>query len=226
MKLKWQLLFLAFFIHRCLNSLTCIYNLLHKQKLELFLAVNALHMCLACCQINKGARRPQVKQHTFPYCDHMSVCRRLYTHSHHYFPSAAHLCHTWRDTDRMWRLFSVSRNSWLACVTKDLCTFIQCYFPLQNECPNVENCLFAVRMYVHTHLLVTWTLIAVLLNAKLATHTTYFFIISFVTAAKNNCAFGCRSSHVSGLSSSLALSLSRFSIGADALTGFSISMVD
>lgn len=36
------------------------------------LDMNALHMCLACCQMSKGVRRPEVKQHTFPYCN---TCR-------------------------------------------------------------------------------------------------------------------------------------------------------
>lgn len=42
-------------------------------------SVAVLHICLACCQNNKGVRRPKVKQHTFPYCNHMAICRSLYT---------------------------------------------------------------------------------------------------------------------------------------------------
>lgn len=35
--------------------------------------------CLISCQSNKGVRQPEVKQHTFPYCNHMAVCQSLCT---------------------------------------------------------------------------------------------------------------------------------------------------
>lgn len=122
--------YLFFHSHHYSNSLTSICNLLHKRvKLErsifyFFWAVNALHICLARCQINKGVKRPEVKQHTFPYCNHMSICRSLYTHSQHCFPSAAHLCHTWRETATACEGYSLSAGSLdRARVTEDLCTF-------------------------------------------------------------------------------------------------------
>lgn len=128
--------YLFFHSHHYSNSLTSICNLLHKRmKLErsifFFGAVNALHMCLARCQINKGVKRPEVKQHTFPYCNHMSICQSLYTHSQHCFPSAAHLCHTWRETPTACEGYSLSAGSldwptWLRTFARSVGVIFHC----------------------------------------------------------------------------------------------------
>lgn len=78
-------------------------------------ALAVLHICLACCQTNKGVRQPEVKQHTLPYCNHMAICQSLFSahRSACRFPLACHTSHshtgtltteTWKKTNKKKRL--------------------------------------------------------------------------------------------------------------------------
>lgn len=108
-----------------LNGSTCICKLLHKQAKHFFGTAKSPPVCLACCQINKGVRRPEVKQHTFPYCNHMSICRSWYTRAQHCFPSATHLCHTWTETLTACEGYSLWAGSldWPAWLRTSVCSF-------------------------------------------------------------------------------------------------------
>lgn len=95
-----------------------------------------LHICLAYCQTNKGVRQPEVKQHTFPYCNHMAICQSLRTalNTASLLPPTSATQRTCTETQMshhiiMWTRFYLDKNFycllWLSAFTHWFCVILQ-----------------------------------------------------------------------------------------------------
>lgn len=121
--------------------------------------VSVLHMCLACCQTNKGAMQPEVKQHTFPYRNHMAICQSLCTPQHR-FLLATHLCHK-SHIHRNTNLIIVRTLSYFNQKTQlsseCLHTSVLCYFTVMAEKFSraliiSHSFFFLVQCHIHHYL--------------------------------------------------------------------------